>query len=88
MRKTVFIRSITLSINMGTVNSSKFVQHSVVYYFIILNLENVPTLELTFACNLIAPIKPKQASKNLSTTCIKDHICTFCIPCTCKFVRL
>ena len=38
--------------------------------------------------NLIAPIKPKQASENLSTTRIKDHICTFCIPCTCKFVRL
>ena len=73
---------------MGTVNALRLVQNSVVYYFIILNLENVPTLELTFACNLITPIKPKQASKNLSTTCIKDHICTFCIPCTCKFVRL
>ena len=88
MRKIVLIRFTTLSIYIDTVNASKLVQNSVVYYFIILKLENVPTLELTFACNLIAPIKPKQASKNLSTTCIKDHICSFCIPSTCKFVHL
>ena len=73
---------------MGTVNALRLVQNSVVYYFIILNLENVPTSGIIFACNLIEPIKPKQASKNLSTTCIKDYICTFCIPSTCKFVRL
>ena len=88
MRKIVLIRFTTLSIYIDTVNALKLVQNSVVYYFIILKLENVPTLELTFACNLIAPIKPKQASKNLSTTCIKDHNCSFCIPSTCKFVHL